>query len=85
MRAGAALLVVLGFAFATLIPGVHKHLVPYRFACAAVLAMALGRLLSVLSYGTPNGGEWIAIGLELGLPIVMLWLQTKVAREHPTA
>lgn len=79
MRAGAALTVMLGLAFASTIRDIERKTPLFRLACAALVAMAIGRLLSVAGFGAPNGGEWLAIGLELGFAVVLVLIQARVA------
>ncbi len=55
-----------------------------RIVCAALFAGGAVRLLSIASVGTPHAAYLWLMGLELGLPVVIVPWQAAVARRRLT-
>ncbi len=78
-RALAGIWFVVGLMFAYMVPSIEKHTVWFRFTCAAIFAMGVGRLFSVISLGA-GSNPIFAIGLEFIIPPLLVVWQSKVAR-----
>ena len=72
-RALSGTWLALGLMLAYLVPSIERQTVWFRFVCAGIFLMGLGRLLSVLSLGA-NSKPLVAMALELILPpLLVLW------------
>ncbi len=77
--AGAYLL--FPFVILWVIPSIERHAMPIRLVAAAQMCGGIGRLISVLQFGSASDGALISMGLELSWPLVIAW-QHAVARQH---
>ena len=64
--------------FAYIVPAVEKHTTWFRFCCLAIVAMGVGRLLSILTLGA-GSNPVIARVLEFVFPPVLVLWQSRVA------
>jgi hypothetical protein len=75
----SGLLLGIGLAFWTMIPGIERHGFPVRMLTAIVFIGGLGRLLGAVLHGFPAGPMTWALGMELVVtPLLCLW-QHRVA------
>lgn len=75
----SGLLLGIGIAFVTTIPGIERHTSRFRVLTGIVVAGGIGRLVSLLVRGTPDAPMLAALAMELVVtPILALW-QTRVA------
>lgn len=77
-RAIAGIWFVLGLMFAYIVPSVEKHTAWFRFCCLAIVAMGVGRLLSVAAWGVGSNPA-LAMILEFALPPLLVFWQMRVA------
>lgn len=76
----SGLLLGIGLAFLSLVPGIERQGRIFRTLGAIVVVGGLGRLWSLIAVGGTDGGHWFALAMELGVvPLLMLW-QARVAR-----
>ncbi|HKV05230.1 MAG TPA: DUF4345 domain-containing protein [Candidatus Acidoferrales bacterium] len=78
-RAMAGIWLVLGLMFAYLVPSIEKHTAWFRFACAAIFAMGIGRLFSISTLGAGSNPVF-AMVLEFVIPPLLILWQTRVAK-----
>jgi hypothetical protein len=76
----SGLLFGIGIAFATTIPAIEHRTARFRLLTAIVMTGGLGRLVSLLTHGTPDKPMLAALVMELAVtPALALW-QARVAR-----
>lgn len=76
----SGLLLGIGIAFATTIPGIERRTTRFRLLAAIVVAGGLGRLIALLVRGVPDKPMLAALVMELAVtPALALW-QARVAR-----
>ena len=76
----SGLLLAIGIGFASTVPAIETHRSRFRLLTAIVVVGGLGRLLSLLSIGTPSRAMTAALVMELVVtPALALW-QGRVAR-----
>ena len=76
----SGLLLGIGVAFATTIPGIERRTTRFRVLTGIVVAGGLGRLVSLLLRGPPDRQMLAALVMELVVtPALALW-QTRIAR-----
>lgn len=77
----SGLLLAIGVAFATTVPGIERRAARFRLLAAIVVAGGIGRLLSLLAHGVPDAPMVAALVMELAVtPALALW-QSRVARQ----
>lgn len=75
----SGLLLAIGIAFATCIPGIERKTARFRLLALLVFVGGLGRLLGVAWSGMPGTGHVFGLAIELGaVPLLVLW-QARVA------
>lgn len=80
-RAFAGVWFVLGLMLVWMIPSIEKHATWFTFACLAVFAMGLGRVMSLGHYGFYGSGLYHgAMIIELSLPQLLILWQRSVAK-----
>jgi hypothetical protein len=62
------------------IPNIDRHVWLFRLVTLAIFLGGLARLYSYLNVGAPAPEMVAGIGIELALPLIMIW-QTAVARK----
>lgn len=62
------------------IPNIDRHVWLFRLVTLAIFLGGLARLYSYLSVGAPAPEMVAGIGIELALPLIMIW-QTAVVRK----
>ena len=78
----SGLLLGIGIGFATAIPAIERRTTRFRLLTAIVVIGGLGRLLSLLVRGVPDGPMLAALLMELAVtPALALW-QSRVARQR---
>lgn len=76
----SGLLVGIGLGFLSTVPGIETQSRRFRLLAAIVVIGGLGRALSLLVTGAPNGSMLFALGMELAVtPALALW-QARVAK-----
>lgn len=76
----SGILLGLGLAYATAVPGIHRHKRRFMLLCGIVMLGGLSRLVSLIATGTPSPVMIGALMMELLVtPIITLW-QLRVAR-----
>ena len=76
----SGLLLAIGLAYASAVPGIAQRRPRFRLLCFIVVVGGLGRLLSLLSIGLPSPTMCAALGMELLVtPALTLW-QGRVVR-----
>ena len=78
-RALAGIWFVLGLMLFWMIPRIETHSVWFRFACAAMFAMGVGRMASFLAFGEAGPGM-VGAAVELVNPAILAFWQSRVAR-----
>ena len=77
----SGLLLGIGLAYATGIPGIEKKRVRFLLLGGIVFVGGLGRLWSLLMLGAPSAVMLFALAMELAVtPLLTLW-QLRVARD----
>lgn len=56
------------------IPKIETHFRLISFICAALVIGGLGRLVSYLTVGPGTPQQWAGMFIELGSPILLVWL-----------
>jgi hypothetical protein len=75
----SGLLLAIGLAFTTCIPGIERKTGRFRLLAFLVVVGGLGRLLSLASVGMPGKGEAFGLAMELVVvPLLVIW-QARVA------
>lgn len=75
----SGLLLAIGLAFASCIPGIERKTARFRLLALLVFVGGLGRLLGLVASGTPGAGHVFGLVMELGtVPLLVLW-QARVA------
>lgn len=75
----SGLLLAVGLAFATCIPGIEGKTARFRLLAFLVFVGGLGRLHSLASIGMPSGGHLFGLAMELAaVPLLVLW-QARIA------
>ena len=70
----SGLLLAVGLAFASCIPGIERKTARFRLLALLVFIGGLGRLVSYLAIGTPGTGHVFGLGMELvAVPLLVLW------------
>ena len=83
----SGLLLAVGLAFATCVPGIERKTARFRLLAFLVFVGGLGRLHSLASMGMPGTGHLFGLAMELAaVPLLVLW-QGRVAarRREPRA
>jgi len=62
------------------IPNIDRHIWLFRFVTLAIFLGGLARLYSYLTVGAPAPEMMAGIGIEMALPLVIIW-QTALARK----
>jgi hypothetical protein len=76
----SGLLLAIGIAFVTTIPGIERHTARFRVLTGIVVLGGVGRLLSLLLRGAPDTPMLAALAMELVVtPGLALW-QARIAR-----
>jgi hypothetical protein len=76
----SGLLLAIGLAYASAVPGIARRRRRFRLLCFIVVVGGLSRLLSLLFIGMPSPVMLAALGMELLVtPALTLW-QDRVAR-----
>jgi hypothetical protein len=78
-RAIAGIWLVLGLMFAYLVPTIERQTAWFRFCCLAIFAMGIGRLCSILAWGT-GSNPIFAMVLELAFPPLLIFWQSRIAQ-----
>lgn len=77
----SGLLLAIGFAFWSTIPGIERRGQRLRLLCAIVVIGGLGRLVSLAVAGLPSAPMVAGLALELAVaPLVVLWQMRVAAR-----
>lgn len=75
----SGLLLAIGLAFATCVPGIERKTGRFRLLAFLVFVGGLGRLHSLWSIGMPGGGHVFGLAMELvAVPLLVLW-QARIA------
>ncbi len=78
----SGLLLGIGIAFATTIPGIERHTTRFRVLTGIVVVGGAGRLMSLLLRGAPDAAMLAALAMELVVtPALALW-QARVAGRY---
>ncbi len=56
------------------IPKIERHFTLMALICAALFIGGIGRLLSVMAAGPGLPGQTIGVFIELGSPLLLVWL-----------
>ena len=81
----SGLLLGIGLAYATGVPGIERKRVRFLLLGGIVVVGGLGRLWSLLSMGAPSASMLGALAMELGVtPLLTLW-QFRIARAAEAA
>lgn len=76
----SGLLLAIGIAFASCIPGIEDKTARFRLLALLVFVGGLGRLFGLVASGVPGAGHVFGLAMELGtVPLLVLW-QARVAR-----
>lgn len=76
----SGLLLAIGIAFWSTIPGIETKGATFRLLTALVVTGGLGRLVSLIVEGPPNAPMWFGLTMELIItPALALW-QARLAR-----
>jgi hypothetical protein len=76
----SGLLLAVGLAFASTVPAIETHSARFRLLTAVVVAGGIGRLMSLVSIGTPSAAMVAALAMELLVtPALAVW-QGRLAR-----
>ena len=76
----SGIFLMMGLAFASCVPEIERMGPRFRLLGILVVAGGLARALSLLTVGTPSGGHFAGLVMELAvLPLLMVW-QTRVAK-----
>ena len=81
-RALAGIWFALGLMLAFILPSIEKHSAWFALICTAIFAMGVGRLLSVLQYGSVPQNSLGAMIAEFVLPPVLVLWQRRVAKAY---
>ncbi|GJL97295.1 MAG: hypothetical protein DHS20C06_11120 [Hyphobacterium sp.] len=65
------------------IPNIDRHVWLFRLMVLAIFLGGAARLFSFISVGAPAPEMIVGIGIELSLPLIIIW-QTTVARQAAT-
>jgi hypothetical protein len=77
----SGLLLAIGLAFASCIPGIERKTARFRLLALLVFVGGLGRLLGLISVGVPGTGHVFGLAMELGtVPLLVLWQGRVAAR-----
>jgi hypothetical protein len=76
----SGLLLAIGIAFWSTIPGIERNGATFRLLTALVVVGGLGRLLSLIVEGPPDAPMWFGLTMELVItPALAIW-QARLAR-----
>jgi hypothetical protein len=76
----SGILLGIGLAYATAVPGIHRQKKRFMLLCGIVVLGGLGRLFSLIATGTPSPVMIGALMMELLVtPLITLW-QLRIAR-----
>ena len=76
----SGILLGIGLAYATAVPGIERHKRRFLLLCGIVVLGGLGRLFSLIARGTPSPVMTGALVMELLVtPLITFW-QLRVAR-----
>ncbi|MEO1389098.1 MAG: DUF4345 domain-containing protein [Cyanobacteria bacterium J06634_6] len=64
------------------IPNIEKHRILFRIIGGSIFFGGIGRVLSWLQVGAPDGMSVIFTGVELLFPLLLLW-QAKLPKKEP--
>ena len=79
----SGLLLAVGIAFASCIPGIERNSGRFRLLAFLVFIGGLGRLIGAVSSGLPGTGHIFGLAMELvAVPLLVLW-QARVAASSP--
>jgi|CXWL01.1.fsa_nt_gi hypothetical protein len=67
-----------------IIPSIERHAIPIRIIAAAMMCGGIGRLISLMRYGSGDDGQLISMGVEICAPLLIYW-QRMVALKHAAA
>jgi hypothetical protein len=80
----SGLLLAIGIAFATCIPGIEGKTMRFRLLALLVFMGGLGRLFSLIAVEAPGTGHLVGLAMELvATPLLVLW-QARIARAPAT-
>lgn len=76
----SGLLLAIGIAFWSTIPGIERKAAMFRLLTAVVVVGGLGRLVSLIREGPPDAPMWFGLAMELFVtPALAIW-QARLAR-----
>jgi hypothetical protein len=82
----SGLLLGIGFAFWSTVPGIERRSVRFRLLAAIVVLGGLARLFSFVLVGSPSALMLTALALELvATPLLALWQARLAAQAYPVA
>ncbi len=64
-----------------IIPSIERHAVPIRILAAGMVCGGIGRLISLVQFGSGHDGQLVSMVVELSSPSLILW-QHAVAQQH---
>lgn len=77
----SGIILALGLAFASCIPGIEARGARFRLLGALVIAGGCARLVSLVAVGAPSAGHLAGLAVELGLvPLLLLWQASLAGR-----
>lgn len=56
-----------------IIPSIERHALPIRIVTGAMMCGGVGRLISLMQFGSGSDGQLISMAAEIGAPILILW------------
>jgi hypothetical protein len=81
----SGLLLAIGVAYWTTIPGIERQGQRFQLLTALVVVGGLGRVVSLIAEGPPNGPMFFGLAMELVItPALALW-QARLARRAAAA
>lgn len=83
-RYSAGVYLVFTFLLWWIIPSIERHSVPLRIIAASMMLGGVGRLVSLLQYGSGNSDQLVAMFLELTAPLLVVWQHQVALRCQPT-
>ncbi len=72
-RYSSGVYLVFAFLLWWIIPNVERHKMPIRIISAAMMCGGLGRLVSLMRYGSGHDVQLILMVMEIGAPLLILW------------